>query len=196
MTRSVDTFSESPPVSIILAQDADNGVGYKSKLPWEDSPYKNDMKMFRELTTGKPGTINAVVMGYTTWRSIPMKFRPLKNRVNIVLTVNHYDEMVSEGQSEFVFRCWEDLKDHLVNSVYDRLWVIGGADVYEGVFQNLRVSNIYRTRFNKKHVCDKFIDIDGLIAKHGLDSTTKVIRDDDDGRVDLITITGQKEDCQ
>ena len=26
-------------------------VGYKGKLPWEDSPYKNDMKMFRELTT-------------------------------------------------------------------------------------------------------------------------------------------------
>ena len=135
-------------------------------------------------------------MGYATWKSIPNKFRPLKNRVNIVLTDNHYDEIVSEGQTDFVFRSWDDLKEHLSDSVYDRLWVIGGVNVYEGAFQNLRISNVYRTIFNKKYACDKFIDIDGLIAKHSFDFTTKIIRDDDDGRVDLITITGQKADCQ
>ena len=196
MTGSVDGSTGFPPVSVILAQDANNGVGYKGKLPWEDSPYKNDMKMFRELTTGKLGCINAVVMGYATWKSIPNKFRPLKNRVNIVLTDNHYDEIVSEGQTDFVFRSWDDLKEHLSDSVYDRLWVIGGVNVYEGAFQNLRISNVYRTIFNKKYACDKFIDIDGLLAKHSFDFITKIIRDDDDGRVDLITITGQKADCQ
>lgn len=196
MTYSADILSALPPISMILAQDADGGVGYKGKLPWENQPYKSDMKMFRELTTGKPGSINAVVMGYATWESIPPRFRPLKNRVNIVLTENHYDLMVTEGQSDFAFRSWDDLKEHLTNAVYDRLWVIGGVNVYEGAVRTLPIRNVYRTVFNKKFPCDKFIDIDGLLAKHGLDFTTKVIRDDDDGRVDLLTVTCQREDCR
>jgi dihydrofolate reductase len=185
-----------PPVSIILAQDAENGVGYKGKLPWEGQPYKNDMKMFRELTIGKPESINAVVMGYATWESIPLRFRPLKSRVNIVLTENHYEAMVTEGQADFVFRSWDDLKEHLTDSVYDRLWVIGGVNVYEGAFRNLLIRNVYRTVFNKKFQCDKYVDVDRLLVHYGFSFTTIVIRDDDDGRVDLITITGQKADCQ
>lgn len=194
--RTAHTMSGVPRVSIILAQDAENGVGYKGKLPWESQPYKNDMKMFRELTTGKPGSINAVVMGYATWESIPVRFRPLKNRVNIVLTKNHHNMLISEGQADLVFRCWDDLKEHCASSSYDRLWVIGGANVYEGAIQNLKVSDIYRTVFNKKFQCDKYIDIDCLLSNYGLRTTTKVIHEDGDGRVDLITITGQKADCR
>jgi dihydrofolate reductase len=181
---------------MILAQDSENGVGHKGKLPWEDQPYKNDMRMFRELTTGEPDSINAVVMGYATWESIPERYRPLKNRVNIVLTENHYDAIVTEGQIDFVFRSWGELKEHLTDSVYDHLWVIGGVNVYEGAVQNLPVRNVYRTVFNKKFQCDKYVDIDRLLARYGLSFVTKVIRDEDDGRVDLITITGQKADCQ
>ena len=196
MTHSARSLSSLPPISMILAQDAENGVGYKGKLPWEDSPYKNDMKMFRELTTGKLGCINAVVMGHSTWESIPARFRPLKNRVNIVLTENHYEEMVTEGQADFVFSSWDDLKEHLTDSVYDHLWVIGGVNVYEGAVKNLPISVVYRTVFNKKFQCDKYVDINRLLARYGFSFVTKVMRDDDDGRVDQITITGQKVDCQ
>jgi dihydrofolate reductase len=154
------------------------------------------MKMFRELTIGKLESINAVVMGYATWESIPLRFRPLKSRVNIVLTENHYEAMVTEGQADFVFRSWDDLKEHLTDSVYDRLWVIGGVNVYEGAFRNLLIRNVYRTVFNKKFQCDKYVDVDRLLVHYGFSFTTIVIRDDDDGRVDLITITGQKADCQ
>jgi dihydrofolate reductase/thymidylate synthase len=46
------------------------------------------MKFFRELTqrTADPAKQNAVIMGRKTWESIPAKFRPLKGRINVVLT--------------------------------------------------------------------------------------------------------------
>ena len=53
MTGSVDGSTGFPPVSVILAQDANNGVGYKGKLRGKTHLIKNDMKMFRELTTWK-----------------------------------------------------------------------------------------------------------------------------------------------
>lgn len=46
------------------------------------------MAYFKKLTsqTSSPRLRNAVIMGRTTYMSIPEKFRPLKGRLNIVLT--------------------------------------------------------------------------------------------------------------
>lgn len=52
-----------------------NGVG---TLPWQ---LPEDLRHFRELTTGKP-----VIMGRKTWESLPVKFRPLPGRLNVVVT--------------------------------------------------------------------------------------------------------------
>lgn len=47
-----------------------------------------DMAYFKKLTSqaSSPKLRNAVIMGRTTYMSIPEKFRPLKGRLNIVLT--------------------------------------------------------------------------------------------------------------
>ena len=72
--------------SIIVAADAKNGIGNKGKLPWQ---IPNEMKYFKEVTTkAKTGFFNAVIMGRKTYESIPTKFRPLKDRLNVVLTTN------------------------------------------------------------------------------------------------------------
>ena len=54
-------------------------------MPWR---LPSDMAYFKELTsrTADPSKQNAVVMGRKTWESIPIKFRPLAGRVNIVLS--------------------------------------------------------------------------------------------------------------
>ncbi len=47
-----------------------------------------DMAYFKKLTSqsSSPKLRNAVIMGRTTYMSIPERFRPLKGRLNIVLT--------------------------------------------------------------------------------------------------------------
>ena len=61
------------------------GIGYKGQLPW---PYiASEMRHFALTTSSCPeGMRNAVVMGRKTWESIPLANRPLKNRLNVVLT--------------------------------------------------------------------------------------------------------------
>ena len=70
----------------ILACTHNGGIGLNGKLPWR---LKEDMKLFKRITTtiqnpNDEGKQNAVIMGRKTWESIPNKFRPLPNRINII----------------------------------------------------------------------------------------------------------------
>ena len=69
------------PFSIIAAVDQSGGIGQGGKLPWN---LKGDLKHFKEVTQGQggPAKLNAVIMGRTTWDSIPARFRPLAGRIN------------------------------------------------------------------------------------------------------------------
>jgi dihydrofolate reductase len=45
------------------------------------------MLYFAKLTTQAPaGTTNGVIMGRKSWEGIPPKWRPLKNRRNVVVS--------------------------------------------------------------------------------------------------------------
>ncbi|MDO9244029.1 MAG: dihydrofolate reductase [Rhodocyclaceae bacterium] len=63
----------------LVAAVAKNGViGDSNALPWH---LPEDLKHFKQLTSG-----HAVIMGRKTWESLPLRFRPLPGRLNIVLT--------------------------------------------------------------------------------------------------------------
>ncbi|CAL1695735.1 unnamed protein product [Somion occarium] len=73
-------------LTLIVAATLENGIGQNSTLPWR---LPKEMAYFARTTSNAPeGKRNAVVMGRNTWESIPPKFRPLKNRVNVVITRN------------------------------------------------------------------------------------------------------------
>ena len=65
-------------ISIIAAMTKDRVIGEGGMIPWHIA---EDMKLFKTLTTG--GT---VIMGKTTWLSLPEQFRPLPGRANIIVS--------------------------------------------------------------------------------------------------------------
>ena len=76
--------------SLIVAFDNKCGIGKNNQLPWD---LKNEMKHFTNVTKTKntelnKKKINAVVMGRNTWESIPNKYKPLSDRLNIIVTSN------------------------------------------------------------------------------------------------------------
>jgi dihydrofolate reductase len=82
--------------TIVVAATEELGIGIKANLPWR---IPNDMAFFKEVTTKIPQNVqiensnptvlqNAVIMGRVTWESIPLKFRPLQGRQNIVISRN------------------------------------------------------------------------------------------------------------
>ena len=64
--------------SIIAAISQNNIIGDGTKIPWY---IPEDFKLFKKATIN-----NIVIMGRATWESLPEKFRPLPNRINIILT--------------------------------------------------------------------------------------------------------------
>lgn len=73
-------------LQLVVAATKDGfGIGKDGTMPWK---LPGDMAYFKELTsrTRDSSKQNAVIMGRKTWESIPAKFRPLKDRINIVLS--------------------------------------------------------------------------------------------------------------
>ncbi|KAI9886493.1 MAG: hypothetical protein M1823_001673 [Watsoniomyces obsoletus] len=103
-----------PPLNIIVATDLKMGIGRGGSLPWP--PIKSEMAYFARVTKRPPPsssssssssptkTINAVIMGRKTWESIPTKFRPLKGRINVVISRQDLEEVDGVEQHNYDVR--------------------------------------------------------------------------------------------
>lgn len=72
---------------IIVATSSNLGIGMEGYLPWK---IQKDMDSFKKITTStnNPRLKNACIMGRKTWQSLPPKYRPLPNRVNVILSAD------------------------------------------------------------------------------------------------------------
>ena len=131
-------------ISLIVAVDKNNGIGYKNKLLWKN---KADMKIFRSVTFSKD-----IVMGSNTYLSIG-KILPF--RTNYIISNNK--DIQKELKNEIGAFCLpqkeiQSLIEKYKNSKYE-LVVIGGERIYNEFIDH--VDEFHMTYINKK-----FKDVD------------------------------------
>lgn len=100
--------------SIIAAIGKNNEIGKKGHLIFN---IKDDMRFFRETTKG-----HTVVMGKTTWLSLPSK---LKNRKNVVIS---YDDVPGEPD-EVISDLGRYIEEHKDSD--EEIFIIGGGSIYQ-----------------------------------------------------------------
>ncbi|MDD3185822.1 MAG: dihydrofolate reductase [Anaerostipes sp.] len=104
-------------MNLIVNADKNWGIGKNNELLVH---IPNDMKMFRETTTG-----HVVVMGRKTLESFPGG-KPLPKRTNVVLTT----DMEYEAKGAQIVHSKEELMEFL--ALYDEndIYIIGGESIY------------------------------------------------------------------
>ena len=146
---------------IVAICKKNNGIGFENKIPWH---LQSDLNNFQLITskTFKPYTKNMVVMGRKTWDSIPNKHKPLKNRINIILTHNKSSELKSKIESHkntYVKYDFNDiLETNTLNKKYNisNIFVIGGENIYKMALESNQVSKIYMTEIYNDVECDTY----------------------------------------
>ena len=122
-------------MNLIAAVDKNWAIGRNNKLLVS---IPDDMKFFRETTTGK-----VVVMGRKTLESFPGK-KPLKNRVNIVLTSDNSYQVDGAVIVHDMDELHEELKKYNSQDIY----VIGGESIYRLLLDECDVAHITKIDFS------------------------------------------------
>lgn len=148
----------------ILATDINFGISKEGKIPWKS---KKDMSFFFNKTKN-----NVVIMGRNTYFSLPEEFRPLKNRLNIVLTnkPEEYLNCKEDKYNEAIFTNNDKIHNSILNyrekyqkmypflSSNFKIFIIGGKQIYEQFIP--LCDTVWVTTIKKDYSCDLFFDYD------------------------------------
>jgi dihydrofolate reductase len=140
--------------AVVVAADEAGGIGQDGALPWR---LPGEMAYFKRLTTSaQAGKRNAVIMGRRTYASIAPKFRPLRDRLNIVLSRDSSyrpEGATPAGSLDEALRTI-----HAYPSI-DQVFVIGGGALYRDALVHPRCSRVYLTRVHARFACDVFLPV-------------------------------------
>lgn len=134
----------SMKVSAIAAIATNNAIGKDNDLLW-DLPV--DMRFFMDSTKG-----HHIITGRRNYESIPNKFRPLKNRVNIIVTrKSDYDAPGAHVVN--------DMKSALAiarEAGEEECFVIGGGEIYALALREGLLDRMYITHVDAEFDADTF----------------------------------------
>lgn len=139
-------------MNVIVAYDKNRGIGKNNGIPWF---CKKDLKYFANVTKNVivKENQNVVIMGRKTYFSIPEKFRPLKDRVNIVIsnTIKELPNAYTSNNLESAIKLAKGL-----NGI-EKVWIIGGGSVYNEIMKIPELLNkLYITKIDGDYDCDTF----------------------------------------
>lgn len=128
-------------MNLIVGVDSNWAIGNKNQLLVS---IPNDMKHFREETTGK-----VVVLGRKTLATFPQGM-PLKNRTNIILTSDKNFQVKDAVVVHSIEELLEELKKYNEEDIY----IIGGESVYRQMLPYCKVAHV--TKNDQSYEADTF----------------------------------------
>ncbi|TVY58767.1 Dihydrofolate reductase [Lachnellula cervina] len=164
-TADNDPAMPLPELTLIVAATSKMGIGLRGTLPW--TGLKKEMAYFARVTkrAPSPGTTNTVIMGRKTWDSIPPRFRPLKERQNIVISRSIERSSSTESQTvgslpEALNLLSQQSKASESESRTGKAFIIGGAQIYAAALELNQARRILLTRILSDFECDTFFPVE------------------------------------
>lgn len=138
------------PFSVIVSVTSPHyGIGLNGDIPWVS---ENDHKHFEDVTrnvTDDSDNINAVIMGYNTWKSIGK--RPLDGRVNIIVTSNKGESFSNIGGTVvFVKTLYLALMLCTMRTDIEKAFVIGGCQLFAAAMKHPWLASVYVTEIESR----------------------------------------------
>lgn len=128
-------------IRAILAHDSQYGIGKNGDLPWPKN--SEDLKWFKESTSD-----STVVMGRSTWESLP--FKPLPNRHNVVVSSKMKVQYGVEIIRPDIYKSRMNIM-----SQHEDVWIIGGAQLLESSLDI--IDELWLNNVGGEYDCDVFL---------------------------------------
>lgn len=146
-------------INLIVCFDSKFGIAKDGIIPWN---YKEDLKLFRSITTNTSSKLkNVLIMGRLTAETLN---KPLNDRINYVITNNKEKQERLENKGFKCFSCIETaIKSCLPNEI-EKIFLIGGVEIYNWGLKNYnKINKIFTSILKKDYNCDKFFNKNLLI---------------------------------
>lgn len=176
-TRVDYSYPKLRPFEVVVAADKLGGIGDGTAIPWR---VPEDMAFFKDITTNLRAKRalpslegnakhNAVVLGRKTWASVPAQFRPLPNRLNVVLSRTATKEALlaqlpEERRGEAakgllvlnggLAEALEVLAHPPYAAMVETVYCIGGAQIYAEALQSPCVQSLHAVHLTRIDLSD------------------------------------------
>lgn len=171
----------------IYAIDINNGLSKESGIPWKS---KKDLNFFYNKTKN-----NVVIMGKNTYFSLPDNVRPLKNRLNIVLTTKPEDYIDDQQNgviftnNVYIYKLILEDREKYINlypslSSNFKIFFIGGKKIYEQFIP--LCERVWVTQIKKNYSCDLILNYPFRDSKQFKEP--KIIEENDELKIFLYEI--------
>ena len=120
-----------------------------------------------QSSDSKKSAQNVVVMGRKTWESIPPKFRPLKDRTNMIISTKSAesfgparDDVIVAQDIEAGLKSLDTKSKKGDARPAGRVFVIGGSSIYDTALRMPNAKHILLTRVYNEYDCDTSFPVD------------------------------------
>lgn len=164
--------------SLIVTIDNKQGISKNCIIPWK---HLDDLIHFKKITEN-----HIVIMGRKTWELLPIKYKPLPNRINIVISSKlqftknkaSYNKsygifdplLISDINPNYIFKsideCNNFINDNNEKFINMKKYIIGGESIYSQFLDRKLVYDIHIISMEANFMCDQCIRLPNLIKSN------------------------------